>query len=254
MTEPHQVTPPVPPARPAAADAAAAEDLIGWVIQAQLLDEALLSPESARRVLAAALGVDEPALHAVAPSQLRTALSRLRRLVKLCDELASEAATDDLTGAMRRGMGLAALQREIDRSRRPSGHGIVVAFVDVDGLKNLNDSRGHAAGDRLLRDVVTAIRQRIRSYDLVFRYGGDEFVCVLIDIDSVQAERTIADIRKNVRVRTGEHTVSVGLASVVEGDNAEAVVARADMALYSARRRSLTGQRHRARRAGARTQ
>src|SRR5438270_14098797 len=103
MTEPHQVTPPVPPARPAAADAAA-EDLIGWVIQAQLLDEALLSPESARRVLAAALGVDEPALHAVAPTQLRTALSRLRRLVKLCDELASEAATDDLTGAMRRGM------------------------------------------------------------------------------------------------------------------------------------------------------
>src|SRR5207302_10226757 len=87
MTEPHQVTPPVPPARPAAADTAAAEDLIGWVIQAQLLDEALLSPESARRVLAAALGVDEPALHAVAPTQLRTALSRLRRLVKLCDEL-----------------------------------------------------------------------------------------------------------------------------------------------------------------------
>ena len=85
----------------------------------------------------------------------------------------------------------------------------------------------------------------------MFRYGGDEFVCVLIDVDLAQAERTVADIRANVTARTGEHSISVGLASVTEGDNAEAVVARADMALYGARRRTLTGQR-RARRSRSR--
>ena len=251
MKKPENDAPPAPPARPTAADTAAAQDVIGWAVQAQLLDDALMSPASTRHVLAAALGVDEPALETFKPTDLRAALSRLRRLVALRDQLAAEAATDDLTGAMRRGMGLAALQREIDRSRRPNGTGIVVGFIDVDGLKSLNDSRGHAAGDRLLRDVVAAVRERIRSYDLVFRYGGDEFVCVLIDVDLAQAERTVADIRANVTARTGEHSISVGLASVTEGDNAEAVVARADMALYGARRRTLTGQR-RARRSRSR--
>src|SRR4029077_9506944 len=169
-------------------------------------------PASTRRALADALGVDEPVLETFKPTDLRAALSRLQRLVALRDQLAAEAATDDLTGAMRRGMGLAALQREIDRSRRPNGTGIVVGFFDVDGLRALTDPRGHAAGDRLLGDVVAAIRERIRSYDLVFRYGGDEFVSVLINVDLAQAERTITDIRANVMARTGQHSISVGLA------------------------------------------
>lgn len=241
MHKTHRAIPPPSPARPDAAAAAAADDLIGWAAQARLLDGALLAPGSARRVLAGALGVDERALAALSAVQLRTALGRMRRLAALCEQLASEAATDDLTGAMRRGMGMAALQREIDRSRRSTDRGIVVAFIDVDGLKALNDARGHAGGDRLLRDVVSAVRERIRSYDLVFRYGGDEFVGVLIDMELPQAERIVADIGKNVQERTEEHTISVGLAAVEDGDNAEAVVARADMALYSARRQLLTG-------------
>jgi len=241
-----------PPARPAATRAAGAADLIGWSIRADLLDDALLTPHSERRVLAAALGVEETALEAFEPQAVRAALGRMRHLVALCEQLASEAAIDDLTGAMRRGMGLAALQREIDRSRRPNGPNILVAFIDVDGLKSLNDTRGHSAGDRLLRDVVTAVRERIRSYDILLRYGGDEFVCVLIDVTVAQAERTIADIRRNVTARTGEHTISVGLASVIDGDNAEAVVVRADMALYSARR-TLTGRSSESQRSRART-
>ena len=106
------------------------------------------------------------------------------------------AATDDLTGALRRSAGLAALQREIDRSRRVGGRGIAVIFLDVDSLKHVNDTEGHAAGDRVLVEVVAAIRKRVRSYDLVIRYGGDEFLCALVDVAPEDAERTLADIRR----------------------------------------------------------
>ena len=62
------------------------------------------------------------------------------------------------------------------------GTGIVVIFLDVDGLKHVNDTEGHASGDRLLVDTVATIRKRVRSYDLVIRYGGDEFVCALLEV------------------------------------------------------------------------
>src|SRR5207249_4660498 len=90
----------------------------------------------------------------------------------------AQAGVDGLTGALRRNRGLVDLQREIDRARRSDGR-LVLAFVDVDGLKGINDVQGHAAGDQLLRDVAVALRTGLRSYDLVVRYGGDEFLCVL---------------------------------------------------------------------------
>jgi len=137
---------------------------------------------------------------------------------------------------MRRGPGMMALQREIDReSRRPS-RGIVVAFLDVDGLKATNDTRGHAAGDELLRNVVLAIRGRIRSYDLLFRYGGDEFVVALLDVDVKQAHTILDDIKKDVLKRTRGSSVSVGEAAVCIEDRAERVLVRADDALYRGRK------------------
>src|SRR5437879_3714074 len=75
---------------------------------------------------------------------------------------------DEVTGTLRRGPGLRELQHEIDRTRRQGGP-MVVAFIDVDGLKAVNDKRGHAAGDQLLRDVAEALKQGLRSYDLVLR-------------------------------------------------------------------------------------
>jgi diguanylate cyclase (GGDEF)-like protein len=168
-------------------------------------------------------------------------MRRLRGLVAECERLASAAAMDDLTSTLRRGTGLTALQREIARAHRVGGDGIVVAFMDVDGLKHVNDTAGHAAGDQLLRDVAAAIRERVRSYDLVFRYGGDEFVCALVDVTLEQAQRTVADILDSVRTRSSGHTVSVGFASVGADDTAESVLERADAALYLARAAAETG-------------
>jgi diguanylate cyclase (GGDEF)-like protein len=114
----------------------------------------------------------------------------------------------------------------------------VVIFLDLDGLKHVNDTEGHAAGDRLLLDVVAAIRKRVRSYDIVIRYGGDEFVCALVDEALSDAERTLADIRRQYTARTHGHTISAGVAAVDAADSAESAVARADQALYATRRTS----------------
>jgi diguanylate cyclase (GGDEF)-like protein len=212
-------------------------DFVGWTSQPEFRHARRLSVEVTRKVLATALGVSADALAGLDSAVLRTALDRMRAMAAYTQKLAETAATDDLTGASRRGAGLTALQREIDRARRAGGNGIVVIFLDVDGLKQVNDTHGHAAGDRLLVDVVAAIRKRVRSYDLVMRYGGDEFVCALVDVAAPDAARTLADIRHHYELRTHGHTISAGTTTVIENDTAESAVARADADLYSQRRK-----------------
>ncbi|MGA8667544.1 MAG: GGDEF domain-containing protein [Candidatus Dormiibacterota bacterium] len=211
-------------------------DFVGWAAQPELRTSRRLSVEVTRKVLGTALGLDFQVLAGLDAAQLRAALDRLRAMAAYMYKLAEVAATDDLTGALRRSAGLAALQREIDRFRRVGGKGIAVIFLDVDSLKQVNDTQGHPAGDRVLVEVVAAIRKRVRSYDLVIRYGGDEFLCALVDVAPADAERTLADIRSQYAATTG-HSVSVGMTSVSDADTAESVIARADAALYSERRK-----------------
>jgi diguanylate cyclase (GGDEF)-like protein len=216
---------------------APARDVVGWTMEPEFRHSRRLSSDVTRKVLATALGLSQEALAGLDAAALRTALDRLRAMARFTQKLAETAATDDLTGALRRSAGLAALQRDIDRSRRVGGKGIVVAFLDVDDLKQVNDTEGHAAGDRMLVDVVAAIRKRVRSYDLVMRYGGDEFVCALVDESVADAERTLADIRRQYATRTHGHSVSIGVAEVTTDDSAESAVARADAALIAKRRK-----------------
>jgi diguanylate cyclase (GGDEF)-like protein len=210
-------------------------DLVGWVTDHALKDDEPISPDLARELLGTALGLKRTRLRALGEAEVRGALGRLRGLVRQIQRLEAEAAVDDLTGALRRGAGLQALAREIARFRRFGGKGIAVIFIDVDGLKQLNDSEGHAAGDGLLTDVVSAIRERVRAYDLVIRWGGDEFVCVLPDAAPEEAQRTVADIERQVRRRTSGRTVSTGLAGLEPADTADSLVDRADSALYAGR-------------------
>ena len=81
------------------------------------------------------------------------------------------ASLDALTGVLRRGAGLVELEREIARSRR-TREPLALAFVDVDRLKGINDARGHAASDRMLLEVATTLKARLRNYDLIFRLEG----------------------------------------------------------------------------------
>ena len=111
-----------------------------------------------------------------------------------------------------------------------------MTFIDVDGLKTVNDTSGHAAGDQLLRDVGEALRQGLRSYDLVLRYGGDEFVCALSDVELEHAERRLAEVREVLRQSSSHGSIAWGLAALEKDDTLDALVARADSALGSARR------------------
>ena len=139
------------------------------------------------------------------------------------------AHLDELTGAYRREMGRMALNQEIDRARRADGR-LVVAFVDVDGLKNLNDRDGHAAGDRVLQTVVRTIRTRLRSFDPITRYGGDEFVCGLGGTDLAEAERRFESIGAVIEADVGVG-ISVGFVALAAGDTADQLTNRADAAM-----------------------
>jgi len=152
----------------------------------------------------------------------------------------AEAGVDVLTGALRRDRGLVDLQVEINRARRSNGR-LVLAFVDVDGLKAINDNEGHAAGDQLLRDVATTLRNGLRSYDLVVRYGGDEFVCALPDTDIDGARQRFEEVARSLTETNPRASVSVGLAALENEDTIDKLTARADAALYS-RRRAVGGQ------------
>lgn len=149
-------------------------------------------------------------------------------------ELANEGV-DALTGVMGRRVGLAAIQREMDRAER-TGESLVVAFVDTVGLKTINDSQGHAAGDRALQDVAGCIRGDLRSYDLVARVGGDEFVYTLSGQSLAEAGARHEKMAAHLVKRPTGAGMTVGFAALQVGDSLEELVDRADQAMIGTRR------------------
>jgi diguanylate cyclase (GGDEF)-like protein len=110
-----------------------------------------------------------------------------------------------------------------------------VAFVDVDGLKAINDSRGHGAGDRVLLDVANALRASLRSHDLIIRYGGDEFACVIAGLNSAEATKRLDLVNAALAEAALPASVTVGVAELQPTDSTEGLLARADAALYRER-------------------
>ena len=147
-------------------------------------------------------------------------------------KLREQAAFDDLTGVMRRAAGIAATEREIARARRQKSL-LTVAFIDVDGLKEANDRKGHAAGDQLLRGLASGLRSGLRGQDLVVRYGGDEFVCVLPDTTAEAARTKLHQIRGDLA--EAGIGFSIGLAQLERSDDVVSLLGRADTELYQAK-------------------
>jgi len=145
------------------------------------------------------------------------------------------AGIDELTGARRRGVGLEELDREIERARR-TRTGLVAVFVDVDNLKSVNDTLGHAAGDRLLRNVVSGLKGHLRAYDLVVRLGGDEFLCVLPGVSVDQARARFADLNAELSRANPQGSVSIGVSELHDHETQPDLIDRADHDLLAARR------------------
>jgi diguanylate cyclase (GGDEF)-like protein len=143
------------------------------------------------------------------------------------------AATDELTGARRRGVGLEQLENEMKRARREAST-LWAAYVDVDGLKAVNDRQGHAAGDTLLRTVADGLRRNMRSYDLLVRLGGDEFLCVLPNITLAEAQERFSRLRTELK-DAASTSVSVGFSELRDGDSPDDLIRRADTDLLARR-------------------
>ena len=196
-------------------------------------------PRTARALEALAEMRDKAVAHRTQAATDRTRAARDREAAAadrrhLLAEL-ERMQMDDLTGAYRRGMGEVALVNEIERSRR-SGDALALAYIDCDGLKETNDREGHGAGDALLRDLVGLLRAKLRPYDPIVRWGGDEFLCAISGVDLEDVRGRFEEIRAAL-AEEGRPQVTVGLAALNEGDTLETVIERADGALLEARRR-----------------
>jgi diguanylate cyclase (GGDEF)-like protein len=142
---------------------------------------------------------------------------------------------DDTTGALNREPGREQMQLLLDRARREAS-ALTFVFLDVDGLKEVNDSQGHGCGDALLAALGSALRHGLRSYDVVVRYGGDEFVCALPGGTADVAEARLARVRSVLEELVEGASVSAGYAELRASDTLDDVVRRADTDLYRTRR------------------
>ena len=153
-------------------------------------------------------------------------------------ELEKQAHIDPLTGLANRRHFIDNLNGRIQRCQR-YGDTTALLFLDVDDLKTVNDTYGHAAGDMLLTQFAKIIDGHIRNSDLVARIGGDEFAILLDNLDADQVESKIAFLTnrlESAHLEHGGHILTLGAAIgycfVGPNDNVEALMSRADAAMY----------------------
>ena len=167
------------------------------------------------------------------------AFSDVTEMLALSREVVWQATHDTLTGLPNRSHLEAALEQAIARARRVN-QPVAVMFIDLDGFKKVNDAFGHAAGDALLRDVAQRLRSRSREHDLISRWGGDEFVMVLENLQTRDAATAAGSKVLEAMAepfQTQGHEVfisaSIGISQFPrDGDDPGLLLKRADAAMY----------------------
>jgi diguanylate cyclase (GGDEF)-like protein len=174
---------------------------------------------------------------------------RARSQAKRVAEVAAVALTDSLTGVLNRRGFTEAAERELDRAGRHK-RPFVLAYIDVRGLKGVNDGEGHLAGDKLLKSATTVLTDSVRAHDVVGRLGGDEFGLLLTEQTALNADHVTERIAEKVagsREELGFTThwdLTVGLASFpADGTTIDDLLAVADRRLYEQRGIALSGRR-----------
>jgi len=157
------------------------------------------------------------------------------------DRLAAVAQTDHLTSAFNRYAFHTLLDRDLEG---------VAVIADIDNLKSVNDQYGHSAGDAVIRSVATAIRSGIRADDLLFRWGGDEFLVLLLGFTEQEARVRLAGVNEHLRdvpLPGGDGgtiavSVSMGFAPFDSAQSLDEVIRVADSAMYGTKRNGEHGQ------------
>jgi two-component system cell cycle response regulator len=174
---------------------------------------------------------------AIEKKRLREANQRLLR------ELESLSRTDGLTGVPNRRTFDETVAQEIARSRR-HGDALGLVMLDIDHFKKINDTHGHPGGDEVLRSFARTVAGTLREGDVLFRYGGEEFVALLSHADvrgAMNAAERIVKAVAETPIQVGSTTINIttsaGVAALASCDaDGSSLVARADGALYEAKR------------------
>ena len=177
-----------------------------------------------------------------AREEVNTAELRIKELESQIEQISDKVLHDHLTGTLnRRGLD-EAFDREIAVADR-QGQSLSIALLDIDNFKELNDKLGHQAGDDALVHLSQVIKETMRPSDSVARYGGEEFIIVLPDSDTAQGVAVVTRLQRELTKKffLNENgklliTFSAGIATYEPGDSRAAVIARADRALYRAKR------------------
>jgi len=193
---------------------------------------------------AMAAGADDYLAKPVDPSELKARILVAKRILDLQQSLRFAATHDFLTKLSNRAEILASLKRELLRNER-EGKPVALIMADLDHFKSVNDSLGHAAGDAVLREIAERLKSDLRAYDLVGRYGGEEFLIVLPNCTMAVATRRANEIRCLVSkdpiittFATVPVTVSLGVTASDQTRKLtiEDLLQQADEALYSAKK------------------
>ncbi|HUY23202.1 MAG TPA: GGDEF domain-containing protein [Acidimicrobiales bacterium] len=185
-------------------------------------------------------GAPQP-VRAPSPSPSPSPAAVLRRESAEAPRDSERLTRDELTGVFNRQAGFAALDREIERCRR-GGERFVLGFLNVDSLTAVNDTRGPRAGDELLRKVTAALRATLRSYDVISRLGGDEFLFSLPGADMATAELRFKEFAVILAEEAPGSSASVGFAELHQHDTLDDLVAGAETAMLKSRRHRRRGR------------
>jgi diguanylate cyclase (GGDEF)-like protein len=160
----------------------------------------------------------------------------------LYQEAVSAALKDPLTSIGNRGAMTNTLHQELEKAFRHN-RSLGIIMMDIDHFKKINDKYGHSIGDYALQSLVECAEKSVRISDMMFRYGGEEFVIVLPETDEAGVLRLAKRIRRRVEkldTRIQNHaidmTISIGITTLQDSDDDKSFVARADAALYKAKR------------------
>lgn len=174
--------------------------------------------------------------------QVQESEDKIKQLEQELEQVSELVHEDQLTGALnRRGLD-EAFEREATRADRNESP-LCIALLDIDNFKRLNDTLGHQAGDQALIHLINVIRETLRPSDSVARYGGEEFVIILPDTDIENGESTISRLQRELTKKFFLHendriliTFSAGVALRAPQEDQEDAIARADKAMYQAKR------------------